>query len=291
MRNITELNIPRTPEIHQYKTVSARLRHIKSRTMKKRLTICTLLIIAVMGVTHLLINSRDIQLFGKVVDRIETSQKIVALTFDEAPVSPNGDTGNGDASAPQADNAELTPQNADAVLTLLQVHRIPATFYTTGSSIQEHPDVARRIAASGHELGNHSFSNRRMVFKSQKFIQKEIQDTNRLIRQSGWKGDITFRPPYGKKLIGLPWYLKQQGITTVLWDVDPELVQVRRKNTETMAKYALDRVRPGSIIILRPFCDKKCAPSRAALPAIIAGLKARGYRFVTVSELLRQNPA
>ena len=146
------------------------------------------------------------------------------------------------------------------------------------------PQLAQRIVAEGHQLANHSWSHPRFLLKSPAFIAREIDDTEAQIRAAGYRGKAYFRPPYGKKLLGLPWVLKQRGMTTVMWDVDAD--RFRAQGVEAMAVQTVAAARPGSIILLHPFCADECAADRAALPQIIDGLRARGLEPVTVAELL-----
>ncbi len=211
-------------------------------------------------------NSRSFQLFGGLTDRVQTNEKVVALTFDDAP----------------------SPQ-VGAVLGALQAKQVKATFYEIGRAIEEYPKEARATVDAGMEVGNHSYSHQRFLFQSQAFIDTEIQKTNALIRNTGYQGEITFRPPNSKKLIGLPWYLAQHGIKTITWDVEPETYATglgADAKTEFLVRYTLEHTRPGSIILLHPFCDS-CASARQALPEIVEQLAANGYRFITVSELFR----
>jgi peptidoglycan-N-acetylglucosamine deacetylase len=205
--------------------------------------------------------SRTLQFFGGITNRINTDQKVVALTFDDAP----------------------SLQDKE-VLDILQEKQIKATFYEIGKAIEEYPEEAKAIVDAGMEIGNHSYSHQRFLFKSLSFIDSEVQKTNTLIRNTGYKGEITFRPPNGKKLFGLPWYLQQHGIKTITWDVEPDTYVAG--NSEAIVKYTLDHVQPGSIILIHPFCEKDCVADREALPKIINRLQSRGYKFVTVSELL-----
>jgi peptidoglycan-N-acetylglucosamine deacetylase len=214
-------------------------------------------------------NSRKFQFFGKITANVETDKKLVALTFDDAPT-----------------------ENSDEVLKQLEAKKAKATFYMIGQNMEKDPEGAKAIAQAGMELGNHSYSHQRFYFKSQSFIDQEIQSTNKLIRDTGYKGEITFRPPNGKKLFGLPYYLDQKGIKTIMWDVEPdsyvnaELDEHSRK--EFIVRYTLDNTQPGSIILLHPFC-KGCVSDRHAIPEIIDGLRKKGYTFVTVSELLKHD--
>lgn len=206
---------------------------------------------------------RGWQAFGTIVPRVEVGEKVVALTFDDGP----------------------TPAGADSILPLLDSLGVRATFFVNGSALAERPDVGRRFVQAGHELGNHTWSHPRMLLKSQASIRREVERTDSLIRAVGHAGAIHFRPPYGKKLVGLPWYLHRTGRTTVTWDVEPESYPEIDGDAERMAAHVLERARPGSIVLLHVMFPSRAA-SRRAVPAIVAGLRARGYRFATVSELM-----
>lgn len=176
------------------------------------------------------------------------------------------------------------------ILNTLKDKRVKATFYEIGQSIEKHPNEAKAIVQAGMEVGNHSYSHSRFLLKSQSFIDSEVQKTNKLIVDSGYKGEITFRPPNGKKLFSLPWYLRQHDIKTIMWDVEPDTyaghLKEGDKKATFIADYVLENAKPGSIILLHPFCEN-CFSDRHAIGQIIDGLQAKGYRFVTVSELLR----
>lgn len=203
--------------------------------------------------------SRTFQLFGVLVDRVETDDKIVALTLDDGPT-------------------DLTPE----VLRVLSDSGVPATFYVTGHELEERPEHGRAIVDAGHELGNHTAGHRRMMFVGGGTVAHEVESTDTAIRGAGYDGEITFRPPYGKKLFALPRYLAEHDRTTVMWDVEPDSTS---SDTETIVRTTLEQTRPGSIILLHVMYPSR-ASSLAAIPGIVDGLRAEGYRFVTVSELL-----
>jgi chitin deacetylase len=209
--------------------------------------------------------SRSFQFFGGITNRVKTGQRVVALTFDDAP-SPY----------------------VDEVLKILAAKKVKATFYTVGAGIKDYPEETKKIVQAGHELGNHSYSHQRILAKSSSFIDSEIQQTNTLIRESGYQGEITFRPPYCKKLLSLPWYLKQHDIKTITCDVEAE-TYAGNLTGEEKAKFLIDytvkKTKPGSIILLHPLCQS-CSPTRQAIGEIIDQLKEQGYSFVTVNELL-----
>ena len=208
--------------------------------------------------------SRSFQFFGHLITARSTRGKVVALTLDDGPTS------------------QYTPE----ILATLRKHGVKATFFLIGADIERAPEAAKMIAAEGHEIGNHSYSHRRMVFKSERWIRSEIERTDALIRKSGYTGPIHFRSPYGKRLLSLPWYLAREKRLNIFFDVEPESHPEVERSRELLVRHVVENARPGSIILLHPMYANR-AVTREALPAIIEGLTARGYRFVTVSELLR----
>lgn len=208
-------------------------------------------------------SSVKFQLFGELIYKVDTEQKLVALTFDDGP----------------------TPHYTAGVLQLLDLYQVKATFFVTGADTQRYMTQAKQIVAAGHQLGNHSWSHQRMVFMSLDEINRELEGTDQQIREAGYQGEILFRPPYGKKLVLLPWYLAKTHRTSITWDVAPETFDEDSEDPQTMATEVLEQVKPGSIVLLHLMYKNREA-SRAALPLIIKGLKEKGYRMVTLSELL-----
>lgn len=222
------------------------------------IALAVLLATALAGYT--LSTSRTFQLAGEIVNRVDTTDMVVALTFDDGPT-------------------EWTP----AVLDALAAADIPATFYLNGTDLDRHPDHGAAIARAGHEIGNHTYTHRRMVFVSGETVADEIERTDQAITRTGYRGPVTFRPPYGKKLWALPHYLAEHGRTTVTWDLEPD--SAGNPTTNQIVQDTVDNVRPGSIILLHVMLESRAA-SRVAVPQIIDRLQSEGYRFVTVSELL-----
>ena len=222
-------------------------------------TLVTLLVLTV--ATWKVSNLRSFQFFGELVHRVETDEKVVALTFDDGP----------------------SPANTEAVLEVLARHGVKATFFMVGRNVEQHRELAARVLAEGHQLGNHSYSHERLVFKSPAFVEEEVSKTDTLLREVGAQGDIPFRSPFGKKLLVLPWVLSRHGKTNVLFDVVPD--DHATQDADLIAKRVLDEARPGSILLLHDGWARKPGTLEAT-GRIIEALQARGYRFVTVSELL-----
>ena len=211
-----------------------------------------------------LARSRTVQLFGRLVPRIETSEKIVALTFDDGPNS----------------------QYVDEMLGVLSAKSVKATFFVTGGELSTAPEAGRIIVSAGHELGNHTWSHEHMVLKSSGYYRREIEDTDTLIRTAGQTGEIYFRPPYSYKLFGLPWYLRTHNRTSITWDIEPDSYESVAATPQGILAHIVERVRPGSIILLHVWYKSRQS-SREAVPLIIDALQNQGYRFVTMSEMLK----
>lgn len=229
-----------------------------------RVLVCLALALSIAGFgAWRLSNARSVQLLGKIVDRVEITDSLVALTFDDGPI----------------------PDATHRVLRDLAAEDVRATFFLNGNSVAEHPAAARALVAAGHEIGNHSYSHHMLLGRSQERLKDEVERTDQLIRDAGYDGTIHFRSPYAKKLVALPLYLSRTDRTNVLWDVEPETDPEVARDSARIVRHVLENVRPGSIVLLHVMTRTRDA-SRAAVPAIVRDLKARGYRLVTVSELL-----
>ncbi|MEU5759247.1 polysaccharide deacetylase family protein [Nocardia sp. NPDC047648] len=221
-----------------------------------------LVVVVLLGTgTFYLMNARTFQLAGHVVSRVDTDARVVALTLDDGP-----------------------SDRAPEVLKVLADARVPATFYLNGRDLAAHPEHGRAIAAAGHEIGNHTYSHRRMVFVTPGTVRDEVEGTDAEIAKTGYAGPITFRPPYGKKLWMLPHYLAEHDRVTVTWDVEPDSGRADVTADDIVAE-TLGEVRPGSIILLHVMYGNAEA-SLAAIPRIVTELRAAGYQFVTVSDLM-----
>ncbi|MFQ6393682.1 polysaccharide deacetylase family protein [Nocardia sp. KC 131] len=222
------------------------------------LTLVVVVVLAIGG--YFLMNSRTYQLAGRLVDRVDTTEKVVALTLDDGPTA-------------------RTPD----VLKVLAEAAVPATFYLVGSDLAANPEQGKAIAEAGHEIGNHTYTHRRMVLVSSGTVRDELERTDAEIAKTGYQGPITFRPPYGKKLWSLPEYLSDHDRTTVTWDVEPD--SGKAASTDDIVAETIREVRPGSIVLLHVMHEYG-ATALAAIPRIVSELRSAGYRFVTVSDLL-----
>ncbi len=219
------------------------------------------IVLIAIGLPIFLIHPKSPQIFGDAVSHVKTHEKVVALTYDDGP------------------NGQFT----EDILALLQKHQIHATFFMVGEHAAQYPELIKKAYQAGHELGNHSWSHVLMVGKSSRFQREQIKKTDEVLRKAGYKGDINFRPPHGQSGIGLHRVLadmKKKNILFDVWGWDWS-----SPGTKKIVKYVMEDVRPGSIILLHDGCGTR-EQTVAASDIIIQRLKAQGYRFVTVSELL-----
>ena len=177
---------------------------------------------------------------------------------------------------------------ATQVLNILEDHNVKGTFFLNGSGIQQNKQSAIDLVNAGHQIGNHSYNHKNMMLMGLDEVREEIDSTTALIRQIGFESEIYFRPPYGKKLFVLPYYLKSKGIKTITWNVEPETYPKVAGSSASIAEYVIKSSTPGSIILLHVLGSKN-SESRGAIGPIIKGLRAKGYKFVTVSQLLGGN--
>jgi len=219
-------------------------------------TVLLVLFLLLFG-TYKLMNSRTYQTFGDITSSVKTNEKVVALTFDDGPT-----------------------EHVDPILAILDKYHAKATFFLIGSELEKNVQEGKKIAQAGHQIGNHTYSHQRMIFKSPSFIEREIEKTNELIRQAGYEGEIVFRPPNGKKLIGLPYYLKTQNIQTITWNLEPETYYT---SLSDKVNDVTTNVKPGSIILLHPMYNSE---ELKVIEGIIENLSEEGYQFVTVNQLL-----
>ncbi|AJK87078.1 polysaccharide deacetylase [Lysinibacillus fusiformis] len=230
--------------------------------MKRKLAYSGIVIVVILAFTfsaYKLMNARKYQLFGNLTSQVETNDKVVALTFDDGPT-----------------------KNTDAILSLLDDYQVKATFFLIGKDIEGQPEEARKIAEAGHQIGNHTYSHKRMVLKSPAFIKHEIEKTDDLIADIGYTESIVVRPPYGKKLIGFPYYLNKHKRETITWNLEPDTFFTQ---ADEKVRYVKENIRPGSIILMHPMYDST-GNELQAIEKILQTLMDEGYTFVTIDELL-----
>lgn len=188
----------------------------------------------------------------------------LALTFDDGP------------------DPRWTPR----VLDVLAAAGVPATFFLVGERAERVPEVVRRIAAEGHEIGNHSWSHRSLWLCGPRATGAEIRRAHETLGALAGTPPRHFRPPWGMVNAAMFSALRRVGERCVFWSVQPE--GRRPVAAGRQVAYVLDRTHPGAIVDLHDAEGTRAAPTRLleALPLLVEGLRVRGYAFTTVAQLL-----
>jgi len=184
----------------------------------------------------------------------------IALTFDDGP------------------HATLTPK----LLDLLAAHHMKATFFVVGQNAADHPDILRRAVREGHEIGNHSWSHPNLGKMSDEAVRRELQKTDDAIFAAIGKHPTLLRPPYGSITARQKhWIHEDFGYRIIIWDVDP--LDWKRPGPSVVCSRILKETRAGSIVLAHDIHP----PTLEAMPATFDQLDRKGFKSVTVSELLK----
>jgi peptidoglycan/xylan/chitin deacetylase (PgdA/CDA1 family) len=174
-------------------------------------------------------------------------------------------------------NEKLTPE----LLEILATHHIHATFFVIGENAERHPEILQRAIREGQEIGNHSWSHPAFAKMSDAAVRRELQKTDDVIRAAIGTRPTLMRPPYGSITSRQKqWIHAEFGYRIILWDVDP--LDWKRPGALVVTSRIVRETRPGSIILshdIHPGTIK-------AMPATFDQLQAKGFKFVTVSELI-----
>jgi len=190
---------------------------------------------------------------------VHTDGPYIAMTFDDGP------------------SATLTPK----LLDLLAAHHIKVTFFVIGENVAEHPEIVARAAREGHEIGNHSWSHPNFAKMSQESVRSQLQRTDDAIKNATGKRPTLMRPPYGSLTEREKhWIHDEFGYHIILWEVDP--YDWKRPGPAVVRNRILKETRAGSIVLSHDIHPGTIE----AMPSTLDALEAKGFKFVTVSELI-----
>jgi peptidoglycan/xylan/chitin deacetylase (PgdA/CDA1 family) len=183
-------------------------------------------------------------------------RRALALTFDDGP----------------------HPESTPALLEALRAADVRATFFLVGERVARWPELARRIAADGHVVGNHTQRHRLLVFRTAAQIAEEVHACQCALAAVGVEARL-FRPPHGFKPIGLHRALAPHRLRLVAWQ--GSIRDTDAPGAATVAARAIALARPGRILLLHD--DPRCArDTQAAVALVVASCRALGYELVTL---------
>jgi peptidoglycan/xylan/chitin deacetylase (PgdA/CDA1 family) len=198
------------------------------------------------------------------VHRGSGARPAIALTFDDGP-------------------SESTPE----LLEILARYRAPATFFQIGANVRRLPQIAREIAAAGHEIGNHTDTHPLLALKSPGFIDRELVGAQETIERATGQRPRYFRAPYGARWFGLRQAQQRLGLTGVLWST---IALDWKRQTPSVVSRLIDGASPGAILCLhdgralehRPDIGVTLQAVREFLPKLME----QGFRFEKVTDIL-----
>lgn len=186
-------------------------------------------------------------------------EKKIALTFDDGP----------------------HPKYTEEILSILEKYDVKATFFAIGENVTYYPEAFEKIQRAGHEIGNHTFSHPHLYQKDCAALTKEIRQAEASL--SGSNGAKLFRPPEGVCSDTVCRVASEMGYTIILWTVDTR--DWSHPDPDAIVQGVEKNVKSGDIILFHDYIASP-SPTPAALDRLIPSLLAKGYRFVTVSELI-----
>jgi peptidoglycan/xylan/chitin deacetylase (PgdA/CDA1 family) len=194
-------------------------------------------------------------------------KELIALSFDDGPSS-------------------ATP----VILDLLRRHHAYATFFVVGMAIAGREDLLVRMVAEGHEIGNHTFSHPRIGDLSKDELVAELELTSDLIEGASGMRPRLMRPPYGVDAFAAKAVAKRLGMTTVLWSINPR--DWREIDASEVCDLVLTSAKPGGVVVQHDGIGQEAMRERtvAALEMMLPKLTERGYRLVTISDILAASP-
>lgn len=189
---------------------------------------------------------------------VESDEHKVAITFD----------------------ATWGADQTEELLRILKTNQVRSTFFLCGLWLEKFPEMVKKIAADGHEVGNHSYTHPHMNNLSALEITEELTRTHQLIKELTGQNATMFRPPFGEYSNKVIETAKACGYTTIIWDVDS--LDWQNLTAEAMINRVMSRVQTGSIILFHN--AGKNTPQ--AVARLLPALQRKGYSLVPVSQLL-----
>ena len=195
---------------------------------------------------------------------LPNNEKVIALTFDDGP----------------------WPETTEKILATLKQEKIKATFFVIGQPLISYPEIGKKVLADGHAIANHTMHHWYNKMSSV-VAQREIEDTAKIIKQVLNVETDYFRPPGGVLNNGLVAYSHSKKQSVLMWSVDTGDSRPQRPSPEAMIQTTVSQATPGGIVLMHDGGGNHDNTAKA-LPGMIAKLRANGYRFVTIPELLQQ---
>lgn len=191
---------------------------------------------------------------------VNTTEKVVAFTFDDGPL----------------------PNTTPKLLDILKQHDAKATFFVRAGLLQWNSKITKRTAEEGHEIANHTYNHPDITKIDHATLIKELESSNKSIKAATGLTPKFFRPPFGAhRQDQAQMIYDRYGMSTAMWNLDPQ--DWKSPGASVVTERIVSKVKPGSVVC----CHDIMAGTVEAMPAVLSRLKAQGYKFVTLSELVK----
>lgn len=239
---------------------------VSSRNLKRNLIVAAVLVLAAAAFTSVMVRQPmavvpTLTEHSGIVYKVKTGDPVVALTFDIS-------------------WGEKVPQQ---VLDIVKQEDVKCTFFLSGPWAVKHPEIARRIADDGHEVGSHGWRHVNYSTFSDEVIKEEIAKAHKALEETTGRTPALIRTPNGDWNERVVKAVSEAGYRAIQWSVDS--LDWKDIGAQASTKRVLDRVEPGAVILMHASDSAEQTPD--SLPGIIKGLKEKGYTLITVSELLK----
>ncbi|MGL4521560.1 MAG: polysaccharide deacetylase family protein [Bacilli bacterium] len=212
-------------------------------------------------------NRKKFESEGSVIWEVPMKEKLIALTFDDGP------------------DPAYTPR----LLDVLKQSNVKATFFVLGRNVEHHPKIVARMVKEGHQVSNHTYNHPKLGKLNADQMKDELWRTEALLRQYRTDFPALLRPPTGQWDPRIVKEVSKLGFVVTLWSWDQDTYDWQDPGVSTIVKRIMDGLSPGDIVIMHDAGGNR-NQTIAAVKAVLPLLKSKGYRCVTVDQLLYHHP-
>lgn len=209
------------------------------------------------------------QLYGRTFIGVNSGSRQLALTYDDGP------------------NESCTRQ----LLEVLARHDARATFFMIGRHVMHRPEIAREVAAAGHEIGNHTYTHPNLIFSSRVQIESQLDDCSRILTEAVGEHSKLFRPPFGGRRPDVLAGARRKGYIPVMWSVSAH--DWNADTADVIERKVTRQISGGDVILMHDGGHIKMGVDRSATVTatdhLIRRYQDEGFEFVTVSEMMKSN--
>ena len=210
------------------------------------------------------------QWYGRTFTGLAPGSKKLALTYDDGPNDPH----------------------TMRLLEVLERHQVRATFFMIGQFVRQRPEIVRAVASAGHVIGNHTFTHPNLIFLSPRQTRWQMEACDRILSDIAGEHSRLFRPPFGARRPATLRVARSLGLQPVMWNVTGW--DWKTTSPEYVQKKVTRQIRGGDVILLHDGGHLGMGADRAhtvvATEQLITRYKAEGYQFVTVPEMMADQP-